>query len=256
MDTQARTYLFEDLRHREQKTYPGLSFLIAMNQNLHPYSQGGAAKDIRFAELDIPRIFLTYTPLMSGLSALFRPSQDMVNFASKELAQAASKDPPYTPYLTPNLHLRPWMPETSDRLVAQAQWESYAKSSKKAQLPLELSIQSFLLYQLRFVLAADLCSAWQGFGGLGSQLSHLSTVLNLAVLETVGIAISYRNLLPLKLTEKARQRSAAEADFAHMLSAGQFDIREQAKREATTAKAPQPAKASPPEKKQPPQKIT
>ena len=197
VDKQARTYLFEDLRQREQKTYPELSFLIAMNQNLPPHSQGGAAKDIRFVELDIPRSLLTYTPLLSGLSALFRPSQDMVNFASKELAQAASKDPPYTPYPTPKLRTHPWMSEPSDHLAAQAQWERYAKSSKKAQLPLELSIQSFLLYQLRFVLAADLCSARQGFGGIGPQLPHLSIALNLAVLETVGIAISYRNILSL-----------------------------------------------------------
>ena len=77
-----------------------------MNQNLPPHSQVGAAKDIRFVELDIPRSLLTYTPLLSGLSALFRPSQDMVNFASKELAQAAIKGPPCAPYLTPKLHLR------------------------------------------------------------------------------------------------------------------------------------------------------
>ena len=121
----------------------------------------------------------------------------------------------------------------------------------KAQLPLELSIQSFLLYRLRFVLSDDLCSAWHGFGGLGSQLSHLCIVINMDVIETVGIALTYHNLLFPKLTEKARQRSAGEADFATMLSAEQFDIREQAKRENTAAK-PQPAKASHPEKKHSP----
>ena len=172
----------------------------------------------------------------------------MGNFASKELAQAASKDPPCNPYLTPKLRLRPWVSETSDRLAAQSQRKSYAKNSKKSQLPLGSSIQSFLLYQLRFVLAADLCSTWQGFGGVGSQLSRLSIVLNLAVIETVGVALTYHNLLTLKLTEKDRQRSVGEADFANMLSAGQFDVREQAKRADTTAKSTHPAKATPPGK--------
>ena len=105
MDKQARTYLFEDLRHREQKTYPEPSYLIAMNQHLPPHSQGGAVRDIRFAELDIPRTLAAYAPLLSGLASFFRRSQEMVNFASKELARASSKDPPYKPYHTPQAPL-------------------------------------------------------------------------------------------------------------------------------------------------------
>ena len=128
-----------------------------MNQHLPPHIQGGAVRDIRFVELDIPRTLAAYTPLLSGLADFFRPPREMVNFASKELARASRKDTPYKPYLTPKLHSHPWMPETADRLAAQAQWKSYAESSKKAQLPLGLSIQSFLLCQIRFLSAADLC---------------------------------------------------------------------------------------------------
>ena len=40
-DKQARNYLFEDLRLRENMTFPELSFLVALNQHLPPHSQGG-----------------------------------------------------------------------------------------------------------------------------------------------------------------------------------------------------------------------
>ena len=209
-----------------------------MNQHLPPQIQGGAVRDIRFVELDIPRTLAAHTPLLSGLSSFFRPSQEMVNFASKELARASSKDPPYKPYPTPNLHSHPWMPETADHLADQAQWKSYAKSSKKVQLPLELSIQRFLLYQLRFLLAADLCSAWAGFGGLGAQLCHLSIALNIAVIETVGLALTYHAILSSRMSEKARQRSTSEAEFISTLSADQFGVREQAKRDVDNLKPP------------------
>ena len=146
------------------------------------------------------------------------------------------------------------MPDSADHAAAQTQWKNYTKSSKKAQLPLDLSIQSFLLYQLRFVLAADLCSAWVGFGGLGAQLSHLSIVLNLAVIETVGIALSYHNVLSTRLTERARQRSTAEAEFVAQLSSEQFDVREQARREVANVKNPPKLKDTSPPNEQPKRK--
>ena len=72
--------------------------------------------------------------------------------------------------------------------------KNYAKSSKRAQLPLEPTIQIFLVRQRRFVLAADICSDWARCGGLGAHLSHLSVAPDLAVIETVGIALTYHNI--------------------------------------------------------------
>ena len=127
MGKQALTYLFEDLGKRERKTYPELSFLIAMNHHLPPHIQCGAPRDIRFTELDIHRSLLVYSPLLDGLSSFFRPTQEMANFSSKELDQAPSKDPPFKPYLTRKLHASHWTPETAGRLAAQTQWGNYAK---------------------------------------------------------------------------------------------------------------------------------
>ena len=146
------------------------------------------------------------------------------------------------------------MPDTADHAAAQTQWKNYAKSSKKSQLPLDLSVQSFLLYQLRFVLAADLCSAWAVFGGLGAQLSHLSIALNLAVIETVGIALNYHNILSTRLTERARQRSTAEAEFVAELSSEQFGVREQARRDVANTKLPPKLKDTSPVTEQPKRK--
>ena len=49
---------------------------------------------MRFAELDIPKALAKYAPQLSSLSAFFLPDQDQVNWVRKEIAIAASKDPP------------------------------------------------------------------------------------------------------------------------------------------------------------------
>ena len=163
-----------------------------------PQSQGGGPRDIRFAELDIPRTIPTYSPpWISGIDG--SPPTDAGNgeLRRKRACSSGYKGPTFKPYLTPKLHAPPWLPDTSSHLSAQAQRGIYARISKNAHLPLELIIQSPPLYRLRCVLAADLCSSWPGFGGLGARLSRLSIVLNLSVIETAGVALTYRNgLLP------------------------------------------------------------
>ena len=113
-------------------------------------------------------------------------------------------------------------------------------------MPQELSIQAFLLYQILFLYAADICRRWEGFGGLAGKLPHLSTVLALDVTENAGLALSYHRALSQKLCELARQRTVAESEFVSFLSADNFPILEQAKREnalAASPKAPAPRNA-------------
>ena len=88
-----------------------------------------------------------------------------------------------------------------------------------------------------FLFAADLCSAFEGFGGLSAQLSHLSTLLELSILESVGVALAYRRIVTTKLQERARQRSARVSDFTELLKGGDFTIKEQAKKEIALAVA-------------------
>ena len=63
-------------------------------------------------------------------------------------------------------------------------------------------------------------------------------MINLAAIETVGLALTYHAILSARLAEKARQRSTVEDEFISMLSAEQFDVREQAKRDVANLKHP------------------
>ena len=86
-----------------------------------------------------------------------------------------------------------------------------------------------------FLFASDLCQAWLKFGGLVPQLAHLSTVLHLSIAETVGASHAYRRLVSQKLQEKARKRTALEADFAALLATENFTLGEQAEKEISSA---------------------
>ena len=123
------------------------------------------------------------------------------------------------------------LPPESDHAAAKSKWPRYSKQAKRSVLPRELSIRAFTLYRVRFIFAADLCEAWSKFGGLAPHLSHISTALYVGIAESVGTALSYRRLVGLKLQEKARKRTAIEADFVSVLAAGNFAINEQAKKE-------------------------
>ena len=113
------------------------------------------------------------------------------------------------------------MPETAAQLTTQTHRWNYAKRSKNAQLPIGLIIQIFLLYQPSCVLAADLCSAWSGFEGIGAQIPQRPAALNLSVVETVGVSLTSRDALSVRLTEKGRRRPTGEAESATLPSVEQ-----------------------------------
>ena len=161
----------------------------------------------------------------------------MANFESQELPRAAIKDPHSRLALPPGC-THTWMTEKADHLAAQTQRCNYGKRLAKAHPPIGPIVQGFLLYQMRFVLEADHCSAWTGIGGLGAQNAHTSIVLNIAVAETIRLALTYRNILSFRMAGKTRQRSTIVAEIAHMLPAGKFGFREQAKRDVSDTKPP------------------
>ena len=172
----ARRYLFEDLRKTEKLTFLQISFLFKLARHIPPHDQKVSEKNMRFAELDIPKVLEKYDPKLCSPTAYFLPGQDQVNWCRKEISIAAAKDPPYQPYLAPKLYEPPWMPADSDHSTARSRWTGYAKQAKRTASPQEMKIQAFSLYHMRFLFAADLCQAFQSFGGLGPQLSHYSTV--------------------------------------------------------------------------------
>ena len=60
-------------------------------------------------------------------------------------------------------------------------------------------------------------------------------MLHLSIAETVGASHAYRRLVSQKLQEKARKRTALEADFAALLATENFTLGEQAEKEISSA---------------------
>ena len=71
-----------------------------------------------------------------------------------------------------------------------------------------MGFQSWVAYNLRFILTGDLCGACDTFGGLSAQLTHLGTVMNLAITENATIAQTYDSKIKTYAQElsKFRQR--------------------------------------------------
>ena len=59
-------------------------------------------------------------------------------------------------------------------------------------------------------------------------MPHLASVLHIALTESSGAALAYRRISGPNIQEKARKRTALEAEFVQILAAEQFTY-EQAK---------------------------
>ena len=79
----------------------------------------------------------------------------------------------------------------------------------------KLPFQSYLLYPLRFILAARMVSSWKMFGGISAQINALGAIMNIAVVENAGIAIAYDLALRKFIAQLARRR---RYDFSCLLS--------------------------------------
>ena len=97
------------------------------------------------------------------------------------------------------------------------------------------------MYQLRFLIAAELRHAFDHFGGFASQISHLGTVVTLSITEHIGIALAYRRAINQKLQEKARHRIPGPGPYIELLAEQNFTLLEQAKKEYALSSAPLPA---------------
>ena len=68
-------------------------------------------------------------------------------------------------------------------------------------------MQAWILYQMRFVLTAEMIGALSTFGGLPGSLAHLSVVLTMETTDSVAVAMVYGRLVKQHLEENARARS-------------------------------------------------
>ena len=103
------------------------------------------------------------------------------------------------------------------------------EQNHKRPTKLELGFQAFITYNLRFILAGDLASAWKTFGGIAMQLTHLGTVLNLAVTENATIAMIYDNKIRTYANEVPKSRSREKEIINLLKEEGQRIKRETVK---------------------------
>ena len=87
-----------------------------------------------------------------------------------------------------------------------------------------LSFQSWIFYRLRFIVSADVCSAWDLYGGIIAQINNLGVTLNITISGNVGIALKYFDFLHTQLESYARSR-ATDVDYFRLLSEEQQEIK-------------------------------
>ena len=143
----------------------------------------------------------------------------MAYCVSRELAIGKLKVPSYTPYIVPDIAAVPWPVASAEHKADATKSTGNRQSAKSAHFQ-PLPLNAWRLYQMRRVLASDICGAGSAFGGLAAQLNHLSIVLHLATTETIGASLSYDSLMETHIEELARARSNGEAgstDFHELL---------------------------------------
>lgn len=197
-----------DLREIERLSFPEMQLLLQILGHF-PARQlliRPNAKDPAFEELVIPERLREFKVDLSSIGAFLKPTQEMANYISLELARGRSKVPAYTPFIVPDVTAAPWAVQSKEHEAAFSRWRNNARGSKKEEKSSSIPMQAWLLYQIRFMVAADLAGAWSAFGGMAAQLNHLSIVMNISITESAAIALSYDRLVREFLAERARSR--------------------------------------------------
>ena len=252
-----------ELRDGEARTSPQMQLLLQVLGHFSPQRMLNRqnANDPNFEEVVIPARMATFSVDLSGLAALLKPNQDMANAISLELARGRDKVPAFTLLIYRRLAEPPRSVATKEHSAAIAKWRGNARQAKREAFPLAVPIQAWMLYQLRFLLTAELIGALSTFGGLAAGLSHLPIVLNIATVDTIAVGLAYGRMVKQHLEEMATSRAESTVEagyFASFLSSGNAAFRLKAAAEsdtrpvAPTAAHPDVPKNPPPADNPPP----
>ena len=69
----------------------------------------GGLRDIPLEEVVIPERMLRRNFNLITLTGYLVPDHDMANVFTKAMAEAAKKDPPFSPFVAPKPHTAPWV---------------------------------------------------------------------------------------------------------------------------------------------------
>ena len=209
----ARDFLLADLRRPEnRRSLEDLTLLLDIFDVYECQRKNTNPKDPKYEAVTISEAMRHWKPNMKDLSGNLKPSQDLCNHFSLEIARGKLLSPPVFPYVVPDLSKKPWAVQEPAHTSALESWQKLQQSHKRPGTQ-DLSINQWFLYNLRYVLAGDLAGAWSPFGGLAAQMNHIGIVLDLAVTEHSGVALSYdlqvKNLAK-QMAETDREKNKVE----------------------------------------------
>ena len=155
----------------------GLNMSLALNMLIETDAPV-KTKAHPFTEVDIQEE-LKKRPYLKNIGRLLMPTQEMVNSFSKELAEADTAFPPFSPYCARSPQDLPWR---LDKLSHNRAWEDEkARQKRFGQTSPCLNSAQMVVYRLRVIVAGDLAGAWDKFGGFGAQLCLLSSHLEACI---------------------------------------------------------------------------
>ena len=86
---------------------------------------------------------------------------------------------------------------------------------------MEIHRANNIIYQLRFVIAADICSAWKEFGCIAGQFNLVGIITNVSIADNRFIAMTYDASINNCLATFARERTYG-VDFQALLPIADF----------------------------------
>ena len=193
---EARKYLLDDLRKKHKYEYSQLKLLLDIfNQFPPPRLNEHLKKDeVAYEEINIPLRKEKWSIKLNKLEGPIAPDQEMVNWVSHELAKAKLGSKHYTPYLfAPSIQEEPWRPSGIDSAAHKKALDSWKSMRKQLSdsAPQQCSLSAWQLYTWRFTLAADLAGAFNKFGGIQAQMNKIGVILQMAVVDSVSVALAY-----------------------------------------------------------------
>ena len=218
-DRDARRAFRSDLWELGRRSSPQMQRVVQLMAHFTPHimKSRANANDPMCGELVIPERLRNFAADLSPMGASLKPNQLATNYVSRELGRAKCQTPSYTPYIVADFSAPPWPVPSADRATAMAKWNSNNQAPKPGARP--RSFHTWAMYRLRFIITADLCDAWLPFGGLSAQLNNLSTLLHLATVESISVALAHDTILSAHLEELARARdneTAGAVDFTDL----------------------------------------
>ena len=130
----------------------------------------------------------------------------MANYISLEMASGRNKVPAYTPFIAPEMSAVPRAVTSKEPAAAVARWRGSAWPAKREDNPQSTPMQARPLYQLGFLIAADLAGEWPRFG-VWPPSWIISIVTNISIAGPASAALSCDRFASEFLPERARSRS-------------------------------------------------